>query len=116
MGSWGTVGVVVVAVALVAAAVLLVVRRGLPWTAILLAAITSGLCFALGGASRGSVLGPNAAVVTGAVVGVLSVVSAVLVLLPARDRSRPPPRTPLYLSAGGTVVGAVGLLMTQLAS
>lgn len=103
------------AVALLASAALLArSRSGLPWPAILMAALTAAVCFTVGGDSGKDSSGPSAATVAGAVAGFLSVVAAVLSLVPKRSRAEdgPAPRTPILLSVGGITLGAVGLLVT----
>ncbi len=75
--SLGSVVIVLLAIALLATVVVLVrARNPNPWTPIVAAMVTSGICF------------------TG---------------------KRPPSRWPILLSLGGIVIGAVGLLLNQLA-
>lgn len=103
------------AAALLATAVVLArSRSALPWPAILVAALTAAVCFTVGGDSVKDGSGPNFATVTGAIAGFLSVVAAVMALVPKRSRNEdgPAPRTPILLSVGGITLGALGLLLT----
>ena len=109
----GSVLVLLLAAALVAAAVALVRSRdALPWPAILVASLTSAVCFTVGGTSAEDTSGPSIATVMGAVVGFLAVASAVVALVPRRvTDGGPPPRTALLLCTGGIVLGALGLVL-----
>jgi drug/metabolite transporter (DMT)-like permease len=108
--------VVVLALALLAAAVLLVrSHSALPWPAIGIAALTSGVCFTVGGGSVKASSAPDIATVVGAVAGFLAVVSATMALVPLhRDPDRPASRTPIHLCVGGIALGAIGLLLNLL--
>jgi hypothetical protein len=109
----GSLLVVLLAVALVVTAVVLVRSQdGHPWPAIIVASLTSAVCFTVGGGSVEDTSGPSVATVMGSVVGFLAVAGAVVALVPARasDDGRPP-RTALLLCAGGIVLGAVGLVL-----
>jgi hypothetical protein len=116
MSSLGGVVVVVLAVALLVGAVLLV-RSGnpYPWPAIVVAMLTSGVCFTVGGDSAPDASGPSVATVAGAIIGLLSVVAAVTALIP-RSEDAPLSRAPTLLAVAAIVVGALGLLVNQLAS
>ena len=76
--------------------------------------LASGVCFTVGGASGEDTTGPSIATVVAAVVGLLSVAAAIIALVP-RSRNRSPSRLPMLLSTGGIVIGAVGLVLNQLA-
>ncbi len=111
----GSVVILVVALALLVTAVLLVrSTSALPWPAIVVAALTSGVCFTVGGESATDGSGPSLATVMGSLTGLLSVVAAVIALAPRRSHDTPAPRTPILLSAGGIALAAVGLLLTLL--
>lgn len=105
----------VLAVALLVTAVLLVrSANALPWPAIVVAALASAVCFTVGGDSGTDSSAPSTATVMGSAAGLLSVLAAILTLIPGRSRQGPASRTPLMLSAGGIAVGAIGLLLTLL--
>jgi hypothetical protein len=111
METLGTVVVVALAVVLLVAAVLLVRSKNLhPWPAIVAAMLTSGLCFTVGGGSGENASGPSVATVIASVVGFLSVVAAILALVP-RSGEAPPPRSPIVLAAGGIGLAGIGLLI-----
>ena len=114
----GSVVILLLAVALLVTAVLLVrTSSGLPWPAIVVAALTSAVCFTVGGGDSGKeTSGPNIATVMGSVTGLLSVIAAVMALAPKRSHDNPASRTPIVLSAGGIALGALGLLLTLLTS
>ena len=76
--------------------------------------LASGVCFTVGGGSGEDASGPSIATVVAAIVGLLSVAAAILALVP-RSRNRPPSRLPMLLSTGGILIGAVGLVLNQLA-
>lgn len=117
MTSAGTLLVVLLAVALVVVAVLLLrTRNGLPWPAILVASLTSAVCFTVGGGSGEDTSGPSIATVMGSIVGFLAVAAAIIALVPRRGTEGPPPRVALLLGAGGIVLGAIGLVLNQLTS
>jgi hypothetical protein len=104
--------VVVLAFALLVTAVLLLRSPSAhPWPAIVAAMLTSGVCYTIGGVSVEDTPGPNAATVAASVVGLLSVVAAVIALIP-RSRSVPASRAPIVLSSAGIVLGSVGLVLT----
>ncbi len=111
MSSLGSVLIVVLAVVLlVVAVVLLRSRNPLPWPAIVVAWITSGVCFTVGGGSGQDEAGPSVATVAAAVVAFLGLGAATIALVP-RSRTMPPSRVPIVLSSAGIVIGAVGLLV-----
>ena len=111
----GSVVIFVLAVALLGTAVLLVRSpSALPWPAIVVAALTSAVCFTVGGDSATDGSGPNLATVMGSLTGLLSVVAAIVALAPRRSHDTPAPRTPILLSAGGIALAAVGLLLSLL--
>ncbi len=107
--------IALLAVALLVGAVLLHRSRGAhAWPAIGVAALTSGICFTVGGeGSSGS--GPSLAIVIGGFVGLLSVAAGIAALVPQRT-DRPPSRTPLLIAVAAIVVGAAGLLVSLLTS
>ena len=108
--------VVVVAVGLlVTVALLLRSRNAHPWSAIVVAMLTSGVCFTVGGESAEDAAGPSIATVVAGIVGALSVVAAILALAP-RSGDAPASRVPMLMAAGGIAVGAVGLVLNQMAS
>jgi hypothetical protein len=107
---------VVLALGLLVTAVLLVRSPSrLPWPAILVAALTAGICFTVGGGSGEGVSGPDAATVAGSVAGFASVLAAVLSLAPGRSRPEDArgPRAPIMLSTAGIAIGALGLLLSR---
>ena len=111
----GSVVIVLLAVVLLVAAVaLLRSRNPNPWPSVVVAMVVSGVCFTVGGASGEDTSGPSIATVVAAIVGLLSVAGAILALVP-RSRNRPPSRLPMLLSTGGILIGAVGLVLNQLA-
>ena len=117
MTSAGTLLVVLLAVALVVAAVMLLrARDALPWPAILVASLTSAVCFTVGGGSGEDASGPSIATVMGSIVGFLAVAAAVVALVPRSGTDGPPPRTALLMGTAGIVLGAIGLLLNQLAA
>jgi cytochrome c biogenesis factor len=108
--------VVVLAVVLVLAAALMIrSRKANPWPAIVVVMLTSAVCFTVGSGSGKDAAGPSIATVMGSIVGVLSVAAAIMALVP-RSGNSPPPRVPIYLCTGGMILGAVGLVLNQLAS
>ncbi len=113
--SLGSVVIVLLAVALLAAAVLLA-RSGNPnpWPQIVVAMFTAGVCFTVGGASGKDTSGPSVATVVAAVVGLLSVAAAAVALVP-RSPQAPHSRVPMLFSTAGIVIGALGLVVNQLA-
>ncbi|MCW2760627.1 MAG: hypothetical protein JWR85_828 [Marmoricola sp.] len=116
MPSVGALVLFVLAVALLVTAVLLVrSRSGLPWPAIGVAALTSAVCFTVGGDSQQDPGGPSVATVMASVAGFLSVVAAILALWPKRSHDVPASRMPIVLSSGGIALGAIGLLVSVLA-
>jgi hypothetical protein len=116
MDSLGSIVLVLVAAALLVTAVLMArSSNGLPWPAIVVAALTSAVCFTVGGDSDKDASGPNLATVMGSLAGLLSIAAAVISLAPfAGSREGPGPRTPILLAAGGIALGALGLLLTVL--
>ena len=116
MSSLGAVVVVVLAVLLLAALVLLLrARRATAWPVILLAMITSGVCFTIGGDSARDSSEPSVATVVGAVVGLLSVAAAIVALI-RRPVDTPLSRVPTHLASAAIVIGALGLLVNELVS
>ena len=116
MDTVGSIVLVLVAAALLVTAVLLArSSSGLPWPAIVVAALTSAVCFTVGGDSGEDAAGPNLATVMGSLAGLLSIAAAVISLVPfSGSQDGPGPRTPIVLAAGGIALGAVGLLLTVL--
>ena len=105
----------VLAVALLVAAVFLFRSDSdHPWSAIGVAAIASAVCFTVGGEAGGGTPGPSVGTVLGGVVGLLSVVAGIIALVP-RPGDRPAPRSPILIAVAAIVVGAAGLLFSQLA-
>ncbi len=116
MSTLPTALLIVIAVALVIGVVVVLRTTTLPWPMIGLSALTSGICFTVGGDTGANQSGPDLALVMGAVAGVATVASAILALTP-HDRQRPrPSRLPLLIPAVGTVVGATGLVISLLTS
>ena len=110
MSTVSSVIVAVLAVALLVSAFLLArARSAHPWAAIGTAALTSAICFTVGGESVVDTPGPSLGVTVGGIVGLLSLVAGVVALMP-RSGQRPAPRTPILLAVGAIVVGAVALL------
>jgi hypothetical protein len=107
---------IVLAVGLLVGAVLVFRSSELPWPMIGLSAFTSGVCFTVGGDTGANLSGPDLALVVGAVAGVATVASAILALTPHDVQRARPSRLPMLLSAIGTVVGAVGLVISLLTS
>jgi hypothetical protein len=116
MPSLGAVVVVVLAVALLAVAGLLVRSRQLSaWPPIVAAVVTAGICFTVGGNTDRGGSEPTLATVVAAVAGLMTVVAAVLALVPRV--ARPPlTRMPSLIATAAIVVGAVGLLVNELVS
>jgi len=113
----GSVVILLLAVALLVTAVLLVRSpSGLPWPAIVVAALASAVCFTVGGDAGKDTSGPSVATVMGSAAGLVSVIAAVMALVPKRSHDTPASRTPILLSAGGIALGALGLLLTLVTS
>ncbi len=113
--SLGDLVVVVLAVGLLASAVVLFrSSNGLPWPAIVVASLTSAVCFTVGGDSARGSSGPSVATVMGSAAGFLAVLAAILALVPKRPHQEPASRTPLALSSVGIALGALGLLLNLL--
>ena len=111
MQTVGTLVVVALAVALLVVAVLLVRSpKPHPWPAIVTAMLTSGVCYTVGGGSGENDPGPSVAIVIASIVAFLSVVAAIIALIP-RSGQAPPPRSPIVLAAGGIGLAGVGLLI-----
>ena len=111
--SLGALVVVVSSLALLVAAALQLRAGPLPFPAIITAALTSSLCYTVGGATADETSAPSVPIVMGSLVGVLALVAMVVSLVPRSpdaDRDR---RAPLVIAAAGTVVGALGLLFHQ---
>ena len=107
--------VVVASLALLVAAALQLRAGPLPFPAIITAALTSSLCYTVGGATADESSAPSIPIVMGSLVGVLALIAMVVSLVPRSpdaDRDR---RAPLVIAAAGTVVGALGLLFHQFA-
>jgi|EndMetStandDraft_8_1072994.scaffolds.fasta_scaffold98615_3 hypothetical protein len=112
----GAVMIVILAVVLLVAAGLLVrARNTTSWPAIVVAMVTSGICFTVGGDSVTDASGPSAATVAASIVGLVSVVAAIIALVP-RSEDAPPSRLATVLAAAAIVVGALGLVINQLTS
>jgi hypothetical protein len=115
MSTTGSIVIVLLSVILLVTAVLLVRSRSrLPWPAIVVAALTSAVCFTVGGDSSKSSTGPSVATVAAGVAGLLSVIAAIVTLGPKRSAEGPAPRTPIVLAAAGIALGALGLLLNLL--
>ena len=115
MPSMSSVVILILAAVLVIAAALMVRSRNAnPWPAIVVVMLTSALCFTVGSGSGQDTAGPSVATVVGSIVGLLSVVAAIVALVP-RPGDDPPASVPMYLSAAGMVLGAVGLVLNQMA-
>lgn len=114
MSSPGSVVVVVLAVLLlIAAALLLRARLVSPWPTIVAAVVASGICFTVGGGSGRDATEPSLATVMGAVVGILTLASAIMAQIPRL--ARPPfTRVPTYIATTAIVIGAVGLIVNEL--
>lgn len=113
--SLGALVVVVASLALLVAAALQLRAGPLPFPAIITAALTSSLCYTVGGATADESSAPSIPIVMGSLVGVLALIAMVVSLVPRSpdaDRDR---RAPLVIAAAGTVVGALGLLFHQFA-
>lgn len=114
METLGTIVVVTLGVALLVTAVLLVRSKNAhPWPVIVVAMLTSGVCYTVGGGSGADDAGPSVATVIASIVGFLSVVAAIIALIP-RSGNDPPPRSPILLSGAGIGLGGVGLLINLL--
>ena len=115
MSGMSSVVTVVLAVVLVVAAALMVRSRNAhPWPAIVVAMVTSAVCFTVGSGSGQEAEGPSIATIVGSVVGLLSMAAAIMALVPG-SREAPPSRLPIYLSAAGMLLGALGLVLNQMA-
>jgi hypothetical protein len=111
MHTVATVLVAALAVALLATAVVLFRSRSTgPWPAIAVAMLTSAVCYTVGGTSAKEASGPSVATVIGSVVGLVSVVAAILALVP-RSGEAPASRSAVQLAAAGIVLGSIGLLV-----
>jgi len=111
METLGTIVVVALAVALLVTPVLLVRSKSAhPWAAIVLAMLTSGICYTIGGGSGEDASGPSVATVIASIVGFLSVVAAIIALVP-RSGDDPAPRSPIMMAAAAIGLGGVGLLI-----
>jgi hypothetical protein len=116
MAALGTALLVLLAVVLLVVVVrLLRSPSALPWPAIGVAALVSAVDFTVGGSTGQSLAGPDLAIVAAAVAGCLTVLAAVLALAPHRRHVGRPRRTPLVVACLGAAVGALGLLVSQLA-
>jgi cytochrome c biogenesis factor len=112
----GSVVVVIVALGLLGTVVLLVRSRPAnPWSAIVVAMLTSAVCFTVGGGSDEDTAWPAVATVAASVVGILSVAAAIVALVP-RPADAPPSRLPMMLASAGIVIGALALVVNQLTS
>jgi hypothetical protein len=107
---------ILLAVVFIVVAVLLLRSTDLPWPMIGLAALTSAVCFTVGGDTGADLNGPDLALVMGAVAGVATVAAAILALTPHDRGNERPSRLPVLLPAVGTVVAAVGLIISLLTS
>jgi len=116
MSSLGAIVVVLLALLLLAALVLVVrAGHGTPWPAILLAMITSGVCFTVGGDSAPNSSEPSVATVSAAVVGLLSLAAAITALVRGPS-DLPMSRVPVSLASAAIVIGALGLVVNELVS
>lgn len=112
MGTLGTLVVLALGIGLLVLVVLMVRSGGaITWPAIGLAALTSGICFTVGGSTDHDTTGPDIDIVMGSVVGLLCLVAVIAVLVPTR-RDGPVAKAPVWLSLVGIVLGAVGLLLS----
>ena len=110
----GSIVIVIVAVVLLGSVAVLVRSHGAnPWSAIVVAMLTSGICFSVGGGSGEDDAGPSIATIVAAIVGLLSVAAAIRALVP-RSSDEPPTRIPMLLACGGIVIGALGLVLNQM--
>ncbi len=110
-----TVLLIAVALALViAAAMLLRSGKRLPWPALGLSALTSAVCFTVGGATGADQSGPDLATVVAAVSGFLTVVAAIIALVPRDAERHPPSLVPIMIATVSVVIGAVGLVISLL--
>jgi hypothetical protein len=116
MSTIGSTLLVVLAIALVVGAVLVFRSTDLPWPMIGLSAFTSAVCFTVGGDTGADLSGPDVALVVAAAAGVTTVASAILALTPHDEQNPHPSRLPILLSGTGTVVGAIGLVVSLLTS
>lgn len=112
--SLGTLVVVVASIALLAAAVLQLRAGPLPFPAIITAALTSSLCYTVGGATADESTAPSIPIVMGSLVGVMALVAMVVSLVPRTPQADRERRAPLVIAAAGTIVGSLGLLLHQL--
>jgi hypothetical protein len=103
--------VVLAVVLLLSCGVLVRARSPYPWPAVLLAMVGSGLAFTVGGATAQESSRPAIATVAAAAAGLLSVIGAIVSLVPRTPEML---RVPIYLGCAGTVVAAVGLVLNQL--
>jgi hypothetical protein len=111
MQTVATVLVVALAVVLLATAVVLFRSRSArPWPAIAVAMLTSAVCYTVGGTSAQDTSGPSIATVIANIVGLVSVIAAILALVP-RSGEAPASRSAIQLAAAAIVLGAVGLLV-----
>lgn len=110
-----TVALIAVAVA-IAAGALVVLRTGsgLPWPLLGFSALTSAVCFTVGGATGADLKGPDLATVMGAFVGIATIISAIIALVPRDADVRGPSRVPLLLATAASVVGCAGLVVSVL--
>ena len=97
---------------LVAAVLLVRSRQVSPWPAIVVATIASGVCFTVGGDTSRDTSGPSVATVVAATVGILTVVAAVLALV-RRLEGAPLSRIPTLVAVAAILIGAVGLIVSQ---
>jgi hypothetical protein len=109
--------VVLIAVAVAIAAGALVVLRtgsGLPWPLLGFSALTCAICFTVGGATGADLKGPDLATVVAAFVGMATVASAIIALVPRDADVQGPSPVPPLLATGATVIGCVGLVISLL--
>ena len=112
--SLGTLVVVVASLVLLGAAVLQLRSGPLPFPAIITAALTSSLCYTVGGATAEESSAPSVPIVMGSLVGVLALVAMVVSLVPRTPQADRERRAPLVIAAAGTIIGSLGLLYQQL--
>ncbi len=97
----GSIVILLLAVVLLVSAVLLVRSSSrLPWPAILVAALTSAVCFTVGGDSSKGSTEPSVATMAAGVSGLLCVVAAIIALAPRRSEEGPAPLDAHHVGCG----------------
>ncbi len=84
-----------------------------PWPAIVVASLTSAICFTVAGVAAGGGAETRGLIGAGSVAGLLSVVGATIALWPTKPTT-PAPRTALIVSTLGIALGAFQLLLSVL--